>query len=396
MKPISRIIVTIGALAWLSGCESSEAWNRIVYCSQDDMMLPTASLRSDGGFVAIGGQRDSDGAFLHSWVVMIDEFGQPSKKKPFDSAYSQVNLIAASPTSDGGFIATGYCRPMNGMGYYLSRLDPDFEIVWEQCWDINADGLEISFAVCETAEGGAIIATNRLNSTAVALLQIDSNGNVGQPVDLPDWYIYPEQIIQTSEGGYVLAGMFDMHCDPFCIDPSWMIKLDPDLNVEWSLHGRRQANTVCQVDSGDLVAISSGDDLTTSITKVTQAGEPVWERPLTSVRLVEVISRSTIHLEPLVNCEFLAADDLFFTGASQYIDAAVVRIGDDGIIDWLQTYGGSDLDEAIAVSPGADGRYLVLGTTRFTGGYSNADHFSRYGAEEALWVIRIDGEGNRY
>jgi len=70
-------------------------------------------------------------------------------------------------------------------------------------------------------------------------------------------------------------------------------------------------------------------------------------------------------------------------------DAWIVKIDQQGTIEWEKNYGGSDNDGASAVKLTADGGFIVVGNSRSNDGDVGANN----GLLDS-WVIKLDNEGN--
>jgi len=60
-----------------------------------------------------------------------------------------------------------------------------------------------------------------------------------------------------------------------------------------------------------------------------------------------------------------------------------------GEVDWVKTYGGSDLDEAVAIEVANDGNYVILGTTKSTDGIVS----DKTTNDQDFLVLKISPEG---
>ncbi|MGR3311050.1 MAG: hypothetical protein ACUZ77_09760, partial [Candidatus Brocadiales bacterium] len=69
-------------------------------------------------------------------------------------------------------------------------------------------------------------------------------------------------------------------------------------------------------------------------------------------------------------------------GAGDY-DFWVLKLRQDGIIEWQKTYGGDNWEGARSIQQTIDGGYIVGGTTRSSGA-GNYD----------FWVLKLDSSGN--
>lgn len=79
---------------------------------------------------------------------------------------------------------------------------------------------------------------------------------------------------------------------------------------------------------------------------------------------------------------FVAAGYTSSFGAG-YSDAWVLRLNDDGSIQWSKTFGGTGVDYAKAIRVLGDGGFIVAG---YTGSFGS-------GADD-IWLLRLDADGN--
>ncbi|MCD2421815.1 hypothetical protein LQ567_03520 [Niabella pedocola] len=77
------------------------------------------------------------------------------------------------------------------------------------------------------------------------------------------------------------------------------------------------------------------------------------------------------------------------TGNHGSLDYWVVKLKNDGTIDWQKSLGGSGADIASAVAPSNDGGYIVAGYSNSTDG----DVTGNQGGND-YWVVKLDAAGN--
>ena len=70
-------------------------------------------------------------------------------------------------------------------------------------------------------------------------------------------------------------------------------------------------------------------------------------------------------------------------------DFWVIKISSNGTLIWEQSFGGSEIDEAKAISASHDGNFIVIGDTRSSDGDININN----GAAD-IWMFKISKEGN--
>ncbi|MFK7809795.1 MAG: gliding motility-associated C-terminal domain-containing protein [Saprospiraceae bacterium] len=70
-------------------------------------------------------------------------------------------------------------------------------------------------------------------------------------------------------------------------------------------------------------------------------------------------------------------------------DYWIIKLSNDGSLDWKKNYGGSDTDQATAVWPTTDGGFVVAGSSQSTDG----DLTGNNGGED-VWIIKLNSSGD--
>jgi hypothetical protein len=192
----------------------------------------------DGGYVAAGWTNSEGAGDEDAYAVKVDGQGNVVWTRTFgggglDRAYS----IHEVPT--GGYILAGRTRSDEltdkDEAVYVVRISEDGDLLWEKTFGIRrANGARY---VDLTQDGGFIISgwtSNRrhTNQARVYLVKTDADGEI-------EWERQygargrrqAQEIEQTSDGGYVLAGLARPRKDlPLS---GYMMKLDESGNPEW-------------------------------------------------------------------------------------------------------------------------------------------------------------------
>ena len=72
------------------------------------------------------------------------------------------------------------------------------------------------------------------------------------------------------------------------------------------------------------------------------------------------------------------------------IDEAEEQIEFQGEIEYVKTYGGSDLDKAVSIVLADDGNYVILGSTKSTDG----DIIDKSSSDEDFWLLKVKPNGD--
>jgi hypothetical protein len=122
---------------------------------------------------------------------------------------ASANCNSICSTSDGGFILTGMIN-LNGQDIYMLKTDSTGLPQWTKSY--SGAGMDVGDNIIQTSDGGYMLAAsswsfNNMTSTDMLLLKLDVTGQLtwcksyGGPTDDPI-----ENVVETSDGGYIFTG----------------------------------------------------------------------------------------------------------------------------------------------------------------------------------------------
>jgi len=184
---------------------------------------------SDGGYILAGitpvgfGRTSPKGKqtqIVNIYVVKTDGAGNLVWEKKFGGEGNDVRGHSVKVTPDGGYIIAGTIDvgAQNANDCYLLKIDAGGRMLWEKSIGVP-DRREWCYVVDVTADGGYVLAGETqigpLGEEAdlnVFVARTDVNGNLlwtkeiigGTGAHINDW---ARGVQQTSDGGYILAGM---------------------------------------------------------------------------------------------------------------------------------------------------------------------------------------------
>ena len=192
---------------------------------------------------------DGDGFNTFSyWIIKLDSSGN----KVWDKIYDEGERISGSEveeransiqqTSDGGYIVAGYIFSFGCGASCIIKLDGSGNKEWDKIYG------EFAISVKQTSDGGYIVVGHTCIDEYMALYdhfsdywikKLDGSGHeewtktYGWPGD-----DYAESIQQTSDGGYIVAGIIysdagDIIDGNYREDDYGIIKLDSVGNKIW-------------------------------------------------------------------------------------------------------------------------------------------------------------------
>ena len=274
---------------------------------------------------------------------------------------------AIDVTSDGGSIVAGYTNSSDGQvtnyhfnfDFWVVKLNSNGAIQWESAF--GGSNSDVANDVHQTKDGGYIVTgfsesgdgdlqgAGAHGEDDLWLLKLDANGNkqwsklYGGVEDEVGW-----SVLQTSDGGYVAAGesnSFNIH-GAHGADDFYVVKVDSLGNMQWQ-----------QAYGG------SNNDF----------GQGIVQESDGSYMVVGGVSSTNKQV----------------TGNHGMNDAWVIHIDGSGNLLWEKTYGGSQADNAYAITSSGDGGFFIANQT-----YSNNGDVTGYHGNGDFWIIKIDGSGN--
>jgi arginine repressor len=216
-------------------------------------------------------------------------------------------------------------------------------------------------------------------------VKLDSGGNVQWTKTIGgsgDDRAY--SIIQSSDGGYVVAG----YTDSFGAGgwDFYVVKLDSSGNVIWTKTiGGGSDDVACSIiqssDGGYVVAGSTrsfgAGSYDIYVVKLDSGGNVQWTKTIggSSDDYAYSIIQSS-------DGGYVVAGRTLSFGAG-YSDFYVVKLDSSGNVLWTKTIGGSDFDIAHSITQSSDGGYVVAGWT---------ESFGAGGRD--IYVVKLDSSGN--
>src|SRR5665213_612812 len=226
---------------------------------------------------------------------------------------------------------------------------------------------------------------------------------------------FANSLIQTSDGGYAIAGYtwstdgdanrsFNRYSADF-----WVIKLSASDTIQWQFtyggYSDDIANSICQTsDGGYMVAglTESHDDEVTNfkgksdfwVIKIDTSGVLQWQK--TYGGSGDDGANSVIQTQDggFLIAGFTDSPDSDVVGlhldyfGDTTMDYWVVKTNDTGAIEWQKCYGGAYADFATSVIQTHDGGYAVAGFS--DQGPDSNGYYNSYD----YWVVKIDTGGN--
>jgi hypothetical protein len=278
-------------------------------------------------------------------------------------------------TSDGGYAILGYAQSTDGdisnkqnesFNYWILKFDENNTLLWQKNYggiedDRGSKIIETTdrgFAVLGFSESSDGDVTQNAGAQDFWVSKLDNSGNISWQKSFgfagADKGI---SILQAKDNGYLLVGVLDVSASEgqgsskstfkkHAGGDYWVIKIDASGTKEWSrYYGGSFTDTpydVIQTQDNGYIILGSSD-----------------------------------------------SNDIDISENRGSYDFWVVKISETGTLVWEKSFGGSEIDEARAISRTDDGNYMIVGDTR-----SNDLDVSKNKGAADLWIIKISPTGN--
>ena len=213
-------------------------------------------------------------------------------------------------------------------------------------------------------------------------------------------------IIQTSDGGYVLAGStnFDEVTGDYGLTDFWVIKINSLGILQWqkSFGGSadEEAYNIKQTTDGGYIvvgytaSVGSGDVTTNNggfdfwVVKLNSLGNLQWQKCLGGTGFDVANSVSLTSDGGYIVAGSTESNDNDVTGNHGDRDCWVVKLNSLGVIQWKKTYGGTLKDYAHSIIQTSDSGYVLAGGSRS----NNGDVTGNHGSDD-VWIVKINATG---
>jgi hypothetical protein len=289
-------------------------------------------------------------------------------------------------SSDGGYVVAGD---------FVVKLDGSGNLQWSKIIGGYA------YSIIQSSDGGYVVAGGAPSFESfeaggrynldMYVVKLDSSGNImwAKTIGGSDWD-YANSIIQSSDGGYVVAGGTESFGSESSgsgedIGDIFIVKLDSSGNVQWAktIGGASEdrANSIIQSSDGGYVvagwtASFGAGYVDIFIVKLDSSGNVVWTKTIggSSDDRAYSITQSS-------DGGYVVAGFTTSFGAGKE-DMYVVKLDSSGNVVWTKAIGGSDGDEARSIIRSSDGGYVVAGET------------GSFGSGGDIFVVKLDSSGN--
>ncbi len=214
-------------------------------------------------------------------------------------------------------------------------------------------------------------------------------------------------IFQTQDNGYIVAGVTGSNNgDVFCNKGgfnTWVVKMNEEGAIEWSKcfggSANERINSIVQNSSGEYVFAGTTDSEDGDVTvyhgssdvwvvKLNQIGDIVWQKSFGGSRDEEGNHIELTNDGGYILAGYTRSIDGDIVENKGLYDFWVLKLDDQGNLEWQKTYGGTEDDKAFAIHQTIDGGYIV-------GGHSNSNNGDVNGNNgyQDYWVVKLNHIG---
>jgi Secretion system C-terminal sorting domain len=326
-----------------------------------------AEQTADGGYIVCGSSDSNDGdvsgnsGMKDCWVVKLGATGALQWQKSYGG--TQIDgATCLRQTADGGYIMAGntYSNDIDvsgnhgGSDCWIVKLYAGGTIEWQKT--LGGSGDEATQFIQQTSDGGYIVAvysnsndgnvTNNHGGLDYWVVKLDAAGNIQWQKSLGGTGSeFIAGVSQTFDGGYIIAGdsnsnngdVSGNHGNYDC----WIVKLDSGGTMQW------------QKAFG-----GSSAELCTSIRQTSDSGY--------------VVSAIT------------SSNNGDVSGNHGSEDYWVLKINNQGTMQWQKCLGGSNNDSGTSIAQTNDGGYIIAGY----GNSNDGDATNNYGSSD-YWIVKL-------
>ena len=339
--------------------------------------------RSKLGYIILEKSKKQD-----FWIIKLDKNGNMEWDEIFGDEGTDV-ARSIIQTKDGGYAVVGsiWTKYASKQDFWLIKLGENGNKEWEKTF--NKDEHDIAYSIIQTKDGGYAIAGGTgkrfWGEVNCWVIKLDAKGNMEWDNDFGGigWdEIY--SIIQTKDGSFITTGSAwpkGTGRGNVCV-----VKLDRRGYLVWTKtfggSDYDEARSIIQTDDGGYVVagftiLEDTGDRDVWVIKLDKEGNKIWDKTLGGTS--EDWANSIIQTR---DRGYMVAGWTKSMGAGK-TDVWIIKLNERGDLVWDKTFGGSENDEAHSIVQTDDGGYAVTGWTKSKGA-GNAD----------VWVIKLDENGN--
>ncbi len=334
-------------------------------------------------------------------------------------------------TTDGGYVILGYTQSKDGdistkltedFDFWVLKFSADNTLLWSKTFGGSKD--DRGEDIITTKDGGFALlgysqstdndVTSNAGSKDFWVLKLTSSGTLSWQKNFgflgSD---YGTTLLETNDNGYLITGVLDVTASngqgnsrstqKHAGGDIWAIKLNNSGDLEWSkYYGGSSTDiplgVVKTIDNGFIIAGSSDSadgDITNNkggydfwILKIEANGTVVWGKNFGGSEIDEASAITQTNDGNFIVVGDTRSSDKDVSNNNGAADLWMLKISQEGILIWEKTFGGTSFDVGRSISRTQDNGFIISGSSR-----SLDANFNNQGQNDAL-IIKVDSEGN--
>tara|TARA_B110000091_G_C13811242_1_gene475150 strand:- start:422 stop:2446 length:2025 start_codon:yes stop_codon:yes gene_type:complete len=292
---------------------------------------------SDGGYIVVGNTSSMGNSYSNLLLLKVSQSGEEQWNHNLTfSPIDRANSVLEIPNNGYVIVGNTISPQDESQDLFVLKINQIGHVEWSKSFGSSED--QQGHSIQTTIDDGFIICGySREENTGfnmLYLIKIDSQGNqIWDSVYGSNGNDYGYSLVTLDDGSFAVAGMTSSYGD--INGDAWLIKIDFDGNEFWS-----------QTYGG------TGTDV---------------------VRSVALTNDNGFIMVGNTNSYGNGNNDVF-----------VIKVDENGIQQWSQTYGGIGTDIGRSIAKVSNGGYIITG---YTDSFGNGGSFN-------AWLIGIDATGN--
>jgi len=294
------------------------------------------------------------------------------------------------PTQDNNYLAAGLSSTDSTLeDIWIVKFAKNGEILWNRTYITDTNNAWINEnirGITETDNGDILVFVSNTQWEQYILV-LDSGGIITKLLKTMDsddpYYVYCG--INTSDGGYIIAGEHSVANGNNWLHYSWYRKIDSEGNTIWEhdfppLTVQDRFMCMNKTPGGDFIlagtsnAFNSDQDLL--LAKINQQGDTTWLK-----RWGTSSYDNPYEITPASDGGFIAACT---KSAISSHKGYLLKINKDGNVEWHEMYNDYDDDQLFSVKQTTDNGYIATGS------------YTPYGANRPrFWILKTDNMGKQ-
>ena len=399
--------------------------------SKNDV-LKSVVKSSNGGYTILGYTQSKDGDIstkndesFDFWLLNYNANNSLNWSKTFGGSNDDRGSDIIN-TSDGGYAVLGYSRSSDkdvnlnagSQDFWILKLTKNGIISWQKTFGFS--GVDYGTTLTQTNDNGYLI---------TGVLDVTSSGGQGNSKSAKtqhaggdiwaiklnasgkkEWSKYyggsftdtPLGVIKTSDNGFIIAGSSDSNDVDITNNKGsydfWVIKISDDGSLVWEKNfgGSEidEARGITATNDGNFIVVgdtrSSDVDISSNngaadvlVLKISNEGNLIWEKTIGATGFDVARSVTKTKDNGFIISGSSRSSDNGFTNQGKN-DALLLKINNQGNLEWKQTFGGSEIDFLYDAIELEDNSIIAVGESSS----SNGDLSENKGFSDAL-ILKI-------